>query len=49
MAFVMMWVVTANLGVLPLGILPYAIPLSLLECALAGWIIIRIHPPQKIG
>ena len=48
MAFVMMWVVTANLGVLPLGILPYAIPLSLLECALAGWII-RIHPPQKIG
>jgi hypothetical protein len=39
MAFVMMWTVTGNLGVLPYGLLIYAIPLSLLESFLAAWII----------
>jgi len=39
MAFVMMWVVIGNLGVLPYGILLYAVPLSLLEAFVAAWII----------
>jgi hypothetical protein len=39
MAFVMMWTVAGNLGVLPYGLLIYAIPLSLLESFLAAWII----------
>jgi hypothetical protein len=39
MAFVMMWVVTGNLGVLPFGLLFYAVPLSLLESFIAAWII----------
>ena len=38
-AFVMMWVVIGNLGVLPYGILPYAIPLSILESFVAALII----------
>lgn len=42
--FVMMWIVIGNLGVLPLGILPLAIPLSILEAAVASWIILKISP-----
>jgi hypothetical protein len=38
-AFVLMWVVTGNMGVLPYGILYFAIPLSLLEAFLAALII----------
>lgn len=37
--FVFMWLVIGNLGVLPFGILPIAIPLSLLEAFLASLII----------
>ena len=37
--FVMMWLVIGNLGVLPYGILPIAIPLSMLEAFVAAWII----------
>jgi hypothetical protein len=37
--FLLMWIVTANLGVLPYGILPYALPLSILEVVVAAWII----------
>ncbi|KAA3636754.1 MAG: hypothetical protein DWQ02_07735 [Bacteroidetes bacterium] len=37
--FVLMWVVTGNMGVLPYRILIYAIPLSLLEVFLAAYII----------
>jgi hypothetical protein len=37
--FVMMWVVIGNLGVLPYGLLPFAIPLSLFESFVAAWII----------
>ena len=39
MAFVLMWVVIGNLGVLPFAILPFALPLSLLEVFVAAWII----------
>jgi hypothetical protein len=38
-AFVMMWVVIGNLGVLPYGLLVYAIPLSILESFVATLII----------
>lgn len=37
--FVMMWVVIGNLDVLPYKLLPYAIPLSLIESFVAAWII----------
>lgn len=37
--FVMMWVVTYNLGVLPAGIFYLAIPLSLLEAFIAALIL----------
>ena len=37
--FVFMWLVLGNLGILPFGILPIAIPLSLLEVFLASFII----------
>lgn len=40
--FVLMWVVIGNLGVLPLGLLIYAIPLSLLESFLATYIIKKL-------
>ncbi len=39
MGFVLMWVVTGNMGVLPYRILIFAIPLSLLEVFLAAYII----------
>jgi len=39
--FVLMWVVIGNLGVLPYGILVYAIPLSILESFVATLIIKR--------
>jgi len=37
--FVLMWLVIGNMGVLPFGILFYAVPLSLLEAFLASFII----------
>ncbi|MFW5706699.1 MAG: hypothetical protein ACOC12_02155 [Bacteroidota bacterium] len=40
--FVLMWLAIGNMGVLPFGILPYAIPLSLLEVFLAAFIIRKI-------
>lgn len=40
--FVFMWLVIGNLGVLPFGILPLAIPLSLLEVVVAAYIIRRL-------
>ena len=40
--FVLMWVVTYNLGVLPAGILFAAVPLSLLEASLAALIIDKL-------
>jgi len=42
MAFAMMWVVIGNLGVLPYGLLLYAIPLSFLETFVATWIIKKL-------
>ena len=42
MAFVLMWVVTGNMDVLPYKILYFAIPLSLLEAFLASLIISKL-------
>lgn len=44
MAFLMMWLVSWNLNALPLSILVYAIPLSLLECFLGALICDRMSP-----
>ncbi len=40
--FVLMWVVIGNLGVLPLELLYFAVPLSLLEAFVASWIIKKL-------
>ncbi len=40
--FVFMWLVVGNLGVLPFGILVYAIPLSMLEAFLAAYIFFKM-------
>lgn len=40
--FLMMWIVIGNLGVLPFGMLGYALPLSILEAFLASLIVQRI-------
>jgi hypothetical protein len=40
--FVLMWVVAWNLGVLPVGILFIAVPLSLLEAFVASFIIKKL-------
>jgi len=40
--FVMMWLVTGNMGVLPFGILTFAVPLSLLEAFLASFIVEKL-------
>ena len=42
--FPMMWLVLWNLGVLPVGIRPYAVPLSLLEVMVASLICRRVAP-----
>jgi hypothetical protein len=44
--FVLMWLVSWNLLVLPQAVLPYAIPLSLLETFIAAVICVRIAPPS---
>ena len=43
MGFVMMWLVTGNMMVLPFAILLYAIPLSVLEVALAAGILLKLR------
>lgn len=45
--FVLMWIVTGNMGVLPFEILPVAVPLSLLEAFVAAYIIVRLSPRNR--
>ena len=45
--FVMMWLVIGNMGVLPYGLLFFAIPLSLLETFLAAFIIRKMNPDAE--
>ena len=47
MGFVMMWLVTGNMMVLPLGILFYAIPLSMLEVAVAAAILRKLSSDRS--
>lgn len=44
MAFVMMWLVIGNLNVLPIGILIFAIPWSIIEVIIAAFISKKINP-----
>lgn len=44
--FVLMWLVIGNLLVLPFGILPYAIPLSVVEVLVAVYIIRAFRTKQ---
>jgi hypothetical protein len=46
MAFVLMWVVTLNLNVLPSAILIYAVPLSFLEAFIGSYICTKISPNE---
>ena len=45
-AFVLMWVVTLNLNILPSAILFYAVPLSLLEAFIGSYICMKISPNE---
>ena len=47
MAFVLMWVVTFNLNVLPGAILTHAVPLSLLETFIGAYLCIKISPNKQ--
>jgi predicted neutral ceramidase superfamily lipid hydrolase len=44
MAFILMWIATWNLNVLPSAILIYAVPLSLLEAFIGSYICIKMSP-----
>jgi len=46
MAFVLMWIVTWNLNVLPVYILVYAVPLSLLEAFIGSYICKKVSPVE---
>jgi hypothetical protein len=46
MGFVLMWIVTGNLNVLPFGLLPVAVPWSVVEVILAALIAQRIMGPS---
>ena len=45
--FVLMWIATGNMGVLPFGILLFAVPLSFLEAFLASLIIKKSTDPKS--
>lgn len=45
--FVFMWLVVGNMGVLPFGILPFAIPLSVVEAFLAALIIRKVSAGEN--
>ncbi len=44
--FVLMWIVIGNMNVLPFAILPFAIPLSILETFVASFIIFKFCKPN---
>ena len=43
---VMFWVVLWNLNLLPVGIVPIAAPLGLIEAFVAAWICQKLSPPK---
>ena len=48
-AFVMMWVIVWNIGVLPTGMLWFNIPLSLLETFIGAYICIRFFKVSEVS
>jgi hypothetical protein len=46
--FVLMWLVIGNMDVLPFGILPFAVPLSMLEALVATYIIFKMKNSEKM-
>ncbi len=46
-AFVMMWLIVWNVGVLPTGMLWFNIPLSFLEAFIGAYICVRFFKPGK--
>lgn len=42
--FLMLWIVLGNINILPMDILKYVIPLSLLEVFVASWICQKLSP-----
>jgi hypothetical protein len=48
-AFLMMWLVTWNLSVLPLAILWFAVPLSVLEAFVAAYICRKLAPATAMA
>ncbi|MFY0674814.1 MAG: hypothetical protein JXQ87_15555 [Bacteroidia bacterium] len=46
--FVLMWLVVGNMSVLPFGILYFAIPLSILEAAVATIIIVKLSKEKAV-
>lgn len=46
-AFVLMWIVVWNVGVLPTGMLWYNVPLSLIEAFIAVWICKKLVGKQN--
>jgi hypothetical protein len=49
LAFAAMWLTVGNLGVLPLTLLWFAIPLSIIEVVFALWICLKIAPGRQPG
>jgi hypothetical protein len=47
--FAMMWLVAWNLAVLPVAILPVAVPASLVETGVAAWLCVRLAPRAARG
>ncbi|WP_375585837.1 hypothetical protein [Cyclobacterium xiamenense] len=47
LGFLLMWLVTGNMNVLPFGILPFAIPLSILEVFGAAFILAKMANRSK--
>jgi hypothetical protein len=48
MAFFLMWLVIYNLSVLPVAILLFAVPLSLLEVFIGSYICLKISPAVSL-
>jgi hypothetical protein len=45
--FVLMWISSGNMGVLPFGLLVYAVPLSVLESFITAYIIFKLNDLKK--
>jgi len=45
--FVLMWISSGNMGVLPFGLLVYAVPLSFFEAFLANFIVKKVSESKK--